>query len=439
MISAVFFVNLKGDLIIHRFYRDNVSRSAVEAFRSRVVAAKKTGQTPIVDLDKTHFCYSRAGDVYVVAVTRHNANPSLVFQFLYKMVEVFRAYFGGNFDEENIRNNFVLIYELLDEMMDYGYPQITAVNVLSTFIKSIDSHPTKEMEEKENKGLTEKITGAVDWRQAGRYRYRKNEIFIDVLESVNLLWSSKTDAGGVLRSDVSGKIIMKTYLSGMPECKFGMNDKLVMDKESKQAGAGERNRPPTGGIAIDDVTFHRCVRLGQFDQDRTISFIPPDGEFELMKYRITQNVNLPFRVLPVITEHGKTRVEYEVKIKGQFSSKLFATGVVVKIPTPKNTAKCKIVQGLGKAKYFPDQSAILWKIKKFPGDASFILKAEVSVAASVQDKSWARPPITMEFQVPMFTSSGLHVRFLKVFEHSGYQTIKWVRYITRAGQYQIRI
>jgi hypothetical protein len=30
------------------------------------------------------------------------------------MVEVFRAYFGGNFDEENIRNNFVLIYELLD-------------------------------------------------------------------------------------------------------------------------------------------------------------------------------------------------------------------------------------------------------------------------------------------------------------------------------------
>lgn len=45
----------------------------------------------------------------------------------------------------------------------------------------------------------------------------------------------------------------------------------------------------------------------------------------------------------------------------------------------------------------------------------------------------------MEFQVPMFTSSGVHVRFLRVYDKSGYQTNRWVRYITRAGSYQIRI
>jgi AP-2 complex subunit mu-1 len=39
----------------------------------------------------------------------------------------------------------------------------------------------------------------------------------------------------------------------------------------------------------------------------------------------------------------------------------------------------------------------------------------------------------MSFQVPMFTSSGLKVRFLKVWEKSGYQTVKWVRYLTKAG------
>ena len=42
-------------------------------------------------------------------------------------------------------------------------------------------------------------------------------------------------------------------------------------------------------------------------------------------------------------------------------------------------------------------------------------------------------------QVPMYTSSGLAVRFLKIFEKSGYQTVKWVRYITKHGQYQYRI
>ena len=36
-----------------------------------------------------------------------------------------------------------------------------------------------------------------------------------------------------MRTDVQGKIVMKTYLTGMPECKFGLNDKLFMDKESQ--------------------------------------------------------------------------------------------------------------------------------------------------------------------------------------------------------------
>jgi AP-2 complex subunit mu-1 len=40
----------------------------------------------------------------------------------------------------------------------------------------------------------------------------------------------------------------------------------------------------------------------------------------------------------------------------------------------------------------------------------------------------------------MFTSSGLIVRFLKVFEKSNYHSIKWVRYLTKAsGTYQIRV
>lgn len=44
----------------------------------------------------------------------------------------------------------------------------------------------------------------------------------------------------------------------------------------------------------------------------------------------------------------------------------------------------------------------------------------------------------MTAQVLMFTASGLLVRFLKVFEKSNYQSVKWVRYLTTAkGTYQI--
>ena len=39
-------------------------------------------------------------------------------------------------EEESVRDNFVLIYELLDEMMDNGYPQTTEFKILSEFIKT---------------------------------------------------------------------------------------------------------------------------------------------------------------------------------------------------------------------------------------------------------------------------------------------------------------
>lgn len=253
-------------------------------------------------------------------------------------------------------------------------------------------------------------------------------MYIDVLESVNLLLSS---TGSVLRNEVSGAVQMNTKLTGMPECKFGLNDKLVIDKDK---GDGKQS------VDIDDCTFHRCVRLGKFDADRTITFIPPDGEFELMRYRVTDNINLPFRVIPAVHEEPNlTKVSINVKVIATFSDQLFATHVVIKIPVPKNTSNSKIKTTFGRAKYEPEHQAIVWRVKRFAGKAECTISADVDLMPTVRPKPWNRPPITLEFQVPMFTASGVHVRFLRVYDKSGYHTNRWVRYITKAGSYQIRI
>lgn len=44
-----------------------------------------------------------------------------------------------------------------------------------------------------------------------------------------------------------------------------------------------------------------------------------------------------------------------------------------------------------------------------------------------------RPPITVKFEIPYFTVSGVQVRYLKIVEKSGYQALPWVRYITQNG------
>jgi AP-4 complex subunit mu-1 len=52
-----------------------------------------------------------------------------VIELLNRMAKVFKDYCGV-LTEEAIRKNFILIYELLDEMLDYGYPQVNSALVL---------------------------------------------------------------------------------------------------------------------------------------------------------------------------------------------------------------------------------------------------------------------------------------------------------------------
>ncbi len=344
--------------------------------------------------------------------------------------------------------SFLVMFRLTSpkEILDFGYPQNTDVDVLkmyitpdniSSAIRSV-SAPSSDTSK-----ITMQATGAQSWRR-GDIKYRKNEAFVDVIEDVNLLMSA---TGTVLRADVSGSIVMRAYLSGTPECKFGLNDQLVVGQVSHGADGpignpdGRRKattRAAAGSVSLEDCQFHQCVQLGKFESDRTISFVPPDGEFELMRYRAVENVNLPFKVHAIVREMGTTKVEYSIAVKANYGSKLFATDVVVRIPTPLNTASISERATQGKAKYEPENNCIVWKISRFVGGSEFVLSAEAHLTSMTNQKAWSRPPLSMTFSLLMFTSSGLLVRYLKVFEKSNYSSVKWVRYKTKAGSYEIR-
>jgi AP-2 complex subunit mu-1 len=98
-----------------------------------------------------------------------------------------------------------LVYELLDEVMDHGYPQLSDANLLKEYIRT--GKQAKQLTDIEKlKQITVRATGAVSWRAEG-LMYRKNEIYIDIVESVNVLLSNR---GTVLKADVNGKIVVKT-------------------------------------------------------------------------------------------------------------------------------------------------------------------------------------------------------------------------------------
>jgi len=373
--------------------------------------------------------------VYLCAVTTKNSNVALIFTFLYRLAQVFKDYFGS-LEEESIRDNFVVIYELLDETMDHGMPQSLDSNILRSFITQDANRMSEDSKSKPPVALT----NAVSWRAEG-IKHKKNEIFLDVVEKLNLLVATN---GTVLHSEINGAVKMRSFLTGMPELKLGLNDKLMFE------ATGRSNQTRTGkSIELEDIKFHQCVRLARFENDRTISFIPPDGEFDLMTYRLNTHVKPLIWVEAVVEPHKGSRIEYMIKTRSQFKSRSVANNVEIIIPVPPDVDSPSFKSSVGNVTYLPDKDAIVWTIKQFHGGREFLMRAHFGLpsisAADVDpdgkkkgENSWKKP-ISVNFEIPYFTVSGIQVRYLKIIEKSGYQALPWVRYITANGDYQLRM
>jgi len=226
-----------------------MTSNITERFQRKVLETDERTLKPVFTERDTTFIWIRVNNIYIVSIARGNPNVALVLSFLYRMQEVLTSYFG-ELEDESLRDNFVITYELLDEMMDNGYPQITEVKVLKEYIKT----EANKLEGKKKKGKqTESLTDVmvptaasniVSWRPEN-IRHAKNEIFLDVIERLNILVSAN---GNVLRSEILGRVHMRSFLSGMPELKLGLNDKVLFDMQSRT----------TRGklIEMEDIKFH---------------------------------------------------------------------------------------------------------------------------------------------------------------------------------------
>ena len=81
----------------------------------QVIATKETGtEAPVKRIENCSFLYTRHLNMFFVALTRSNVNPALVFEYLFQLIRILKGYLGDEFDENAMRNNMTLIYELMD-------------------------------------------------------------------------------------------------------------------------------------------------------------------------------------------------------------------------------------------------------------------------------------------------------------------------------------
>eukprot|EP00918_Siedleckia_nematoides_P065696 GHVU01142975.1.p1 GENE.GHVU01142975.1~~GHVU01142975.1.p1 ORF type:complete len:358 (+),score=32.09 GHVU01142975.1:26-1099(+) len=309
MISQFCVLSPRGDTIISRDFRGDIPKGAGEIF-FRQVKFSSGDAPPICNIDGVNYFFIKRNSLYFVVMTRVNVSPSYMLDFIERTTRVFKD-FCGVLNEEAIRKNFVLAYELLDEMIDFGYPQATNSELLKACIHNeavlVDKAP-KPSSGLSLPGAFSQVTSSktapssASSRPVGAIKnepaaLQKNEIFVDIIERLSL---TCTSSGSIINSCIDGSIQMKSFLASNPELKLALNEDLVV-----------KNASPShqyGSVVLDDCNFHECVNLREFEETRMMTLVPPDGEFTVMNYRITDEFKLPFRVTPHVEEISPTKV-----------------------------------------------------------------------------------------------------------------------------------
>lgn len=445
MISQFYILSLRGDTIITRDFRGDVVKGSAEIF-FRKVKFWQGDAPPIFNLDGVSFIFTKKNGLYFVATTAQNASPTAVVELLTKMAKVFKD-FCGVLSEESIRKNFVLIYELVDEMVDFGFAQTTNTEHLKSCI-----HNEAAVVEQAKTGLNQlnlpkwnpktvpsnAVHRPVGATQNDSRKSKKNEIFVDILERITVLMTSN---GFVVNSAIDGSIQMKSYLAGNPELKLALNEDIQI--KNQQLGGMHGSY---GSVVLDDCNFHECVDLSEFSDTRTLSLYPPDGEFAVMNYRVTGDFRAPFRIQPFITQQSAHKIEITINVRADVPEQNYGGNLQVSCALPKGTASCSTELQSGQtgqsAEYLANDHKLTWTIKKLQGGSETTLKARVTLSTPIANEASIKKevgPVSLNFEIPMYNVSNLQVRYLRIAEqHKAYNPCRWVRYVTQSSSYVCR-
>ncbi|XP_027330738.1 AP-4 complex subunit mu-like isoform X1 [Abrus precatorius] len=432
-------------------YRGEVQKGSAEIFFRKVKFWEDGGlqeAPPVFNVDGVNYFHVKVVGLLFVATTRVNIAPSFVLELLQRIARVIKDYLGI-LNEDSLRKNFVLVYELLDEVIDFGYVQTTSTELLKSYIfneplvidaaRMLPLGPAAMFAQGTKRMPGIAVTKSVVATEPGGRR--REEIFVDIIEKISITFSS---SGYILTSEIDGTIQMKSYLSGNPEIRLALNEDLTIGR-SQGAVYGNRSSAGSGTVILDDCNFHESVRLDSFEMDRTLSLVPPDGEFPVMNYRMTQEFRPPFRINALIEEAGSLKAEVILKVSAEFASSVAANTIKVQMPLPKCTIRVSFElepAAVGQTTDFKEANKRLeWNLKKIVGGSEHTLRAKLTFSQeSHVNITKESGPVSMTFTIPMYNASRLQVKYLQISKKSAtHEPYRWVRYVTQANSYVARI
>jgi len=426
----------RGDMIINRDFRRDIKKGTNEIFFRKVNFWNESGDDrapPFFNIEGINYVYSKKFDLYFVITSKENFSPSYFIEVIDRLMKIIKDHCGV-LSEESIRKNFILIYEIIDEMIDFGYPQLDSTEQIKQLVFT---EPVVVSKQKvTSTGLfgnknTISPNANQDPINQNTEKNKKNQIFVDLFEKITILFNSK---GNVVNSCIDGCIQMKSYLKSNPELRLSLNEDLAIGKSNYSSS-----------LTIDDIIFHSSVNLKEFESNKVLIINPPDGEFTVMNYRITKDFTAPFLIYAQF-EESNYKLELKLRIQANFSDKFFASNVIVKFSVPKLTQSVHFetqnASKLGQATdYIENEKNCYWKIVKFSGGSEHVLTSRITLPSQkTGDLRKEFGPVSITFEIANYNISKIQIKELKIHAlEKNYEALRWVRHVTQASSYVARI
>ncbi|XP_788453.3 AP-3 complex subunit mu-2 [Strongylocentrotus purpuratus] len=415
MIHSLFMINSSGDIFMEKHWKSVVSRSVCDYFfEAQEKACSKLDVPPIIATPHHYLISIYRNQIYFVAVVQTETPPLFVIEFLHRVVDTFADYFS-ECTETSIKENYVVVYELLEEMLDNGFPLATESNVLKELIKPPNILRTVVNTVTGSTNLSDTLPSGqlsnVPWRRSG-VKYTNNEAYFDVIEEVDCIIDK---SGSTVIAEIQGYIDCSVKLTGMPDLTMSfVNHRL-----------------------LDDVSFHPCVRYKRWESERVLSFVPPDGNFRLLSYHIgASNLTaIPVYVKPNIMMR-ETSGRFEVMVGPKQTMGKTVENVVITCDLPKQVLNMTLTPTQGSYSFDPVSKIMSWEVGKINPQKLPSIKGSMSLQSGVPPPE-ANPTLSVQFSINQLAISGLKVNRLDMYGEK-YKPFKGVKYLTRAGKFQVR-
>ncbi|KAJ1383516.1 Mu-like proteiny domain [Sesbania bispinosa] len=243
MLQCIFLVSESGEVMLEKQLTGHrVDRSICAWFWEQAICQGDSFKQQPVIASPTHYLFQvfREGITFL-ACTQVEMPPLMGIEFLCRVADVLSDYLGG-LNEDLIKDNFVIVYELLDEMIDNGFPLITEPNILQEMIAppNIVSKALSVVTGSSS-NVSNTLPGAtascVPWR-AAEPKYSNNEAYVDLVEEMDAIINSTTLGslnssyfiGGVLlKCEIYGEVQVNSHISGLPDLTLSFANPSILD------------------------------------------------------------------------------------------------------------------------------------------------------------------------------------------------------------------